>query len=107
MTTISVLQSDIDDGLRGDCKLCPVGRAGMRTAKELGYRYVTVGTAVITFFGGADYVREERDLPASARAFIRCFDNNNYRSARDSMGGEFKPLAPFQFEIEEVPHFRT
>ena len=105
MTTISILQIDIDTGVKGDCKLCPIGLAGARTGWVLGYDCVTVGSERHDFIDVRSNARSAtRLLPLSAIAFISRFDNGNFKSASGLMGGKLKPPAPFEFKIEDVPH---
>ena len=108
MTTISILQIDIDVGVQGDCKLCPVGLAGARTGWVLGYDCVTVGSDAINFIDRPNSRSATRLLPLSVIAFISRFDNDNFKAAKVNMLGESKqplaPFAPFEFKIEDVPH---
>lgn len=77
--TVNVTQADIDNGVDGDCRLCPVARALSRA----GVRGWNV------FYHGlvSELTGETIALPRSAMEFIRRFDS----------GGDVKP---FSFELE-------
>lgn len=77
--TINVTQKDIDNGIKTDCRNCPVVLAIKRT---LGIDYGLVdGFSFINYFGRC------YPLPANVRAFVDGFD-----------GGY--DVTPFEFELD-------
>lgn len=92
--TVTVLQDDIDHGIRREPGDCPIARAVKRDLADLIGETMTVGvSSILTLWSDAKkfkYGMSAR-LPGEAATFICLFDNR-------------VPVEPFKFEIElETP----
>lgn len=86
MTTVDVLQEDIDDGLRGVCGKCPIHLA-MRRLVHPNVRF-SVGCSGVTFYPlTADHY--SIGLPLSAQGFVYRFDELGNNS-----------VLPFSFDLD-------
>ena len=77
--TVTVSQDDINRGVRGSCKVCPIAHAFNRTlAADTDLEYVHVDGEHVEFNSRVDgpWRTYYFGLPAEAKAFIRGFDNN-------------------------------
>ena len=81
---IEVTQKDIDEGVQGECQLCPIALAFKRKTK---LKHVDVsGKYIVLYRRKSNNLHE---LPKEAQTFIKRFD------------GE-KTVKPFSFELENL-----
>lgn len=88
MITIEVTREDIDQGVRTNCKKCPVALA---ISRAIGYDDVEVSTGSFyaNFGGNWGLARIMQPLPKFVIALIRWFDTGH-------------KIAPFSFAINDV-----
>lgn len=82
---VEVTAEDIEHGEAGNCNNCPVAKAVDRRAGRFDAR---VGSTYLYF--GEDPDLREIPIPKEATAFIRRFDDEEYRG---------RPHNPFSFDL--------
>jgi hypothetical protein len=90
--TITVLQDDIDKGLRNRATQCAIARAAKRDLADLltgDYTGLAASPGCLTYYGGSyeKPVHGQAKMPVEASAFIHKFDTGDR-------------VEPFKFEIE-------
>ena len=82
---IEITQKDIDNGVQGECLLCPIALAFKRSSN---FKRVYVHCKSIQVFKHGKGVKTY-ELPKKAQTFVRRFDRQ-------------EPVKPFSFELENL-----
>jgi hypothetical protein len=81
---IEVTQEDIDNGLRGNCRQCPIA---LVVARSTGALYVSVNSGIQwSYFRGCVSPEHWRRIPLEVFRFMSDFDRG-------------RPVEPFSFEL--------
>ena len=83
---IEVTQKDIDEGVQGECTLCPIALAFKR---NINFKAVYVnGKSIDVWYPRSGGVKTY-ELPKKAQTFVKRFDRQ-------------EPVKPFSFELENL-----
>lgn len=83
---IEVTQKDIDNGVQGECELCPIARAVKRETKR---KHVRISREHVEIWRNKSNGSNFYELPKKAQTFVRRFDRQ-------------ESVKPFSFELENL-----
>lgn len=83
---IEVTQKDIDNGVQGECQLCPIALAIKSTSN---FKRVYVNGKFIEVWHRGNQGIKTYELPKKAQTFVKRFDRQ-------------EPVKPFSFELENL-----
>ena len=83
---IEVTQKDIDEGVQGECTLCPIALAFKRSSN---FKRVYVNGKSIDVWNRCDQGIQTYELPKKAQTFVKRFDRQ-------------EPVKPFSFKLKSL-----
>ena len=83
---IEVTQKDIDEGVQGECTLCPIALAFKRSSN---FKRVYVNGKTIDVWYRGDQGIKTYKLPKKAQTFVKRFDRQ-------------EPVKPFSFKLKSL-----
>ena len=83
---IEVTQKDIDEGVQGECTLCPIALAFKRSSN---FKRVYVNGKTIDVWYRGDQGIKTYELPKKAQTFVKRFDRQ-------------EPVKPFSFKLKSL-----